>query len=108
MNFVVTGYSLAIPFLRRLNSGSGDDMFLLESFTDGARPHVYVLYGFSWQGTLAGATFSTPTSVAISPSSRTAGISTMAGRLLPASAQTVFQTKVTNTHSWALGETENG
>jgi hypothetical protein len=39
------------------NTVSGDDLFLLESFTDSQGRQVYVIYGFSWQGTLAGATF---------------------------------------------------
>ena len=39
-----------------LNSGPGDDYFLLEYIADGSR-HVYIIYGFSWEGTLAGATY---------------------------------------------------
>jgi len=38
------------------NPAAGDDLFLLETFqADGKR--VYIIYGFTWQGTLAAATF---------------------------------------------------
>lgn len=39
------------------NTIAGDDMFLLESFVDQSNRTVFVVYGFSWQGTLAAANF---------------------------------------------------
>ena len=55
-NFVVraTGvkYTVSVG-----NTVAKDDLFLLESFVDGQGRHVYVIYGFSWEGTLAGATY---------------------------------------------------
>ena len=57
-NFVVrgTGTRYKVPNAGGMTT-SGDDLFLLESFIDGQGRHVYVIYGFSWQGTLAAATF---------------------------------------------------
>jgi len=44
------GQPIAFP------QGASDDLFLLETFeAEGKR--VYVVYGFTWQGTLAAATF---------------------------------------------------
>ena len=55
-NFVVraTGQKFAVSVG---NTVAGDDLFLIEGFVDGSGRTVYVLYGFSWQGTLAAATF---------------------------------------------------
>ncbi len=39
------------------NPMPGDDLFVIEGFVDGSGRSVYIVYGFSWQGTLAGATF---------------------------------------------------
>ena len=57
-NFVVraTGQAYTVPNAGKMTT-SGDDLFLLESFVDAQGRHVYVVYGFSWQGTLAAATF---------------------------------------------------
>jgi hypothetical protein len=57
-NFVVrsTGVRYTVPNAGKTTT-SGDDLFLLESFVDGQGRHVYVIYGFSWEGTLAGATY---------------------------------------------------
>jgi hypothetical protein len=52
-NFIVRATGKTYPF----NTTSGADYFLLETFTDSQGRHVYVIYGFSWQGTLAAATF---------------------------------------------------
>ena len=55
-NFVVraTGQRYSVP---GGNTAPGNDLFLIESFVDSQGRHVFVLYGFSWQGTLAAATF---------------------------------------------------
>ena len=57
-NFVVraTAASYKVPNAAGMTT-SGDDLFLLESFVDAQGRHVYVIYGFSWQGTLAAATY---------------------------------------------------
>jgi hypothetical protein len=52
-NFIVRATNHIYPF----NTVGGNDLFLLETFTDSQGRHVYVIYGFSWQGTLAAATF---------------------------------------------------
>jgi hypothetical protein len=58
-SFIVrsTGEKFTVPPNGVGNTASGDDLFLLEAFVDGQGRHVYVVYGFSWQGTLAAATF---------------------------------------------------
>lgn len=40
-----------------MTTAGDDDLFLLESLVDAQRRHVYVIYGFSWQRTLAAAAF---------------------------------------------------
>ena len=57
--FVVraTGAKYTVPPNGVGNVGPGHDLFLLEMFTDSQGRHVYVIYGFSWQGTLAAATY---------------------------------------------------
>jgi len=57
-NFVVreTGQKHTVPNGVQ-NTVAGDDLFLLESFVDMQGRDVYLLYGFSWQGTLAAAIF---------------------------------------------------
>ena len=52
-NFVVraTGQRYTVPN-QVSNPVAGDDLFLLEAFTFGGKK-VFILYGFSWQGTLA-------------------------------------------------------
>ena len=57
-NFVVraTGDRYHVPNAGG-NTVSGDDLFLIEAFTDGQGRRVFMLYGFSWQGTLAAGVF---------------------------------------------------
>jgi len=57
-NFVVrsTGVRYTVPNSGKMTT-AGDDLFVLEGFVDGQGRHVYIVYGFSWQGTLAAATF---------------------------------------------------
>ena len=56
-SFVVraTGQKYDVPNAAS-NPASGDDLFLLETFKAEGR-RVYVMYGFTWQGTFAAATF---------------------------------------------------
>ncbi len=57
-SFVVraTGAKYTVPPQGSGNTVAGNDLFLLETFVDQGR-RVYVIYGFSWQGTLAAAVF---------------------------------------------------
>ena len=57
-NFVVpsTGARYTVPNAGKTTT-SGDELFLLESLVEGQGRHVCIIYGFSWQGTLAAATF---------------------------------------------------
>jgi hypothetical protein len=55
-NFVVRGSGVHYT-VSAGNTVAKDDLFLLETFIDSQGRHVYVVYGFSWQGTLAAATY---------------------------------------------------
>lgn len=57
-NFVVraTGQRYIVPNAKGMTT-AGDDLFLVEAFTDGQGRRVFVLYGFSWEGTLAAGAF---------------------------------------------------
>ena len=57
-NFVVraTGQKITVPNAAKMTT-AGDDLFLMESFVDDQSRQVYLIYGFSWQGSLAAAAF---------------------------------------------------